>query len=246
MIFVILVFNANLKFRYMRLSMNQPYLFPYIGYFQLINAADKFVFYDDVNFIKNGWINRNLILINGNEQYFIIPLIKASQNKLINEIEFVDIRPKLLKTIYNAYRKAPHFREVWPLIEDVFDLPTSLISELAIKSVTEVSNYLEIPVNFEKASVHYPETRIYRKAERIFKICEKNNARVYINAIGGINLYSKEQFKERGIDLYFIKSEKLDYNHFDYLANSCLSIIDVLMFNDKAKIIQFLTNYQLI
>lgn len=226
--------------------MNQPYLFPYIGYFQLIKAADKFVFYDDVNFIKNGWINRNIILVNKLPQYFIVPLKKASQNKLINEIEFVDIRPKLLKTIYNSYRKAPYFKEVWPMIEEVFSFPTTLISELAINSVIEVCRYLEVPVSFEIASDKYKETRVYRKADRIFKICEQINASVYINAIGGVELYSKEQFIEKGIELYFIKSERMKYDHYSYDDTPCLSIIDVLMYYDKNKVNEYLNNYKLI
>ena len=67
----------------------QPYFFPYIGYFQLINAVDKFIILDDVNYIKKGWINRNRILLNGKDYLFTIPCEKISQNKLINEVEVI-------------------------------------------------------------------------------------------------------------------------------------------------------------
>ena len=83
----------------MRIGIMQPYLFPYIGYFQLVAAVDKFVFYDDVNYIKRGWINRNRILINCNPAYFTVQLKETGQNKLINEIHFLDNRPKIKKSI---------------------------------------------------------------------------------------------------------------------------------------------------
>ncbi|MDR6194877.1 WbqC family protein [Siphonobacter sp. SORGH_AS_0500] len=101
----------------MTLAIMQPYLFPYIGYFQLLNAVDKFVIYDDVAFINRGWINRNSILNNGKAQLFTVPLKEASQNKLIHEIS-IDTdqkwRDKLLKTIQQNYKKAPHFAAVFP------------------------------------------------------------------------------------------------------------------------------------
>ena len=86
----------------------QPYFMPYIGYWQLIKAVDKYVVYDDVNYIKKGWINRNNILVNGNAKLFSVSLKEASQNKLINEIEISDDFNKFLKTLYFCYSKAPH------------------------------------------------------------------------------------------------------------------------------------------
>ena len=71
----------------MKLGIMQPYYLPYIGYWQLLNAVDKYVIYDDVNFIKGGWINRNRILNNGVVQYFNVPMIGSSPFKLINQIE---------------------------------------------------------------------------------------------------------------------------------------------------------------
>src|SRR5664280_1221353 len=106
----------------MKLGIMQPYLFPFIGYFQLINAVDKFIIFDDVNYINKGWINRNRILLNGKEFLFSIPLENASQNKLINEINLFDNfrwKGKLLKTINAAYKKAPMFNEVYPILEKI-------------------------------------------------------------------------------------------------------------------------------
>ncbi|SHE77713.1 WbqC-like protein family protein [Bacteroides luti] len=74
----------------MKLGIMQPYLFPYIGYFQLIKVVDKYIVSDDLHYIKHGWINRNYILVNNEKKMFTIKLKKASSNKLINEIEILD------------------------------------------------------------------------------------------------------------------------------------------------------------
>ncbi len=96
-----------------KIAVMQPYFFPYIGYFQLINSVDKFVILDDVNYIKKGWINRNYILVNSKPCLFTIPLVKPSQNKLINETEIAfesNWKKKFLKTIETGYAKAPIFQ----------------------------------------------------------------------------------------------------------------------------------------
>src|SRR6266498_1735594 len=105
----------------------QPYLFPYLGYFQLIHAVDRFVVYDDVAFIKQGWVNRNRILINGQPSYVTVPLKQASSFRQIRDIE-IDDSPqnrewpsRFLKSVDNAYRRAPQFTHVFPLIESVVD-----------------------------------------------------------------------------------------------------------------------------
>lgn len=130
----------------------QPYFFPYIGYFQLIQAADKFVFYDDVNFIKNGWINRNRILLNSQPAYITVQLKGASSFKQINHVEFTDNREKIRKTIEQAYKKAPYFDSAWPVINECLAFKTNLISELAIHSVIQVSKYLGISTPLKKAA----------------------------------------------------------------------------------------------
>src|SRR5690606_945429 len=129
----------------MKLAVMQPYLFPYIGYFQLINAVDVFVFYDDVAYIKNGWINRNRILMNGKSHYITVPCSKASYNKMIKSVQF-DSRSKdyrkIVKTIKQAYVKAPFFEQVFPMMEQVFSTSSNRISALAQRSLVEVSDYL--------------------------------------------------------------------------------------------------------
>lgn len=224
----------------------QPYLFPYIGYFQLINAVDKFVFYDDVNFIKNGWINRNRILINNAAKYLTVQLKDASAFKLIKEIEFTDNREKLLRTIEMAYKKAPMFPDVLPVIEDCLKFKTTQISELAIYTVMKTCGYLGLSIGFETSSEKYAQNRGKERADRLKAICTLNNADTYINPEGGVELYSKEDFKSSGINLFFLKSEIQSYRQFNEQFVPGLSIIDVMMFNSVDDIQKMLNQYEIV
>lgn len=230
----------------MRLAIMQPYFFPYIGYFQLINAVDKFVFYDDVNFIKKGWINRNRILINGQANYFTVHLNGASQNRLINEIKFIDNRKKLITSIQMAYKRAPYFQEIYPLIKNVLSFQTKNISQLAIYSIKTICEYLGIKTIFEISSLNYTATKGLERTERLKKICKINNASDYINPIGGMKLYRKEDFEFSNIHLSFLKPNLMEYKQFQNNFISGLSIIDVLMFNPLENLLLQLDNYELI
>jgi hypothetical protein len=217
----------------MKLAIMQPYFFPYIGYFQLARVVDKFVFYDDVNYINRGWINRNRILINGESHYITVHQKDASQNKRINEIEIIDNRNKLRKTILNAYCKAPYFRETWPLIEDILEFNTNKMSELAEYSVIQTCKYLGINTNFELSSKSYGQTAHLKKEKRLVAICKINSAQEYINPVGGIELYEKMTFKEEGVRISFLKTGSITYKQFDKAFIENLSIIDVMMFNSR-------------
>ena len=154
----------------------QPYLFPYLGYFQLINCSDSFIIYDDVNFIKGGYINRNYILSNGEKQRFTIPVPGASSNTKINELCYSTDVKKVLASIQQAYSKAPYFEEVYPLIEKVLKGKERSISNVCLQSYVEIFNYLGIRKNFFKSS----DLKYDRKkspAERLVeltKVCKYN------------------------------------------------------------------------
>lgn len=233
----------------MKVAIMQPYIFPHIGYFQLINEVETFVFYDDVNFIKRGWINRNKILINGNKSLITFPCLKVSQNKEIREIEIdlSDIAYKnFLKTIYYSYKKAPFFDKVYSIIVECLESDSKTISELAILSVQKTCNYLEIKTNLELSSQKYAHTKELGKAERLIEIVKENKATQYINAIGGQKLYTKEYFKSLGVDLFFLNPNTLTYKQFDNPFVPNLSIIDVMMFNSVEEVKLMLNNYELI
>ena len=226
----------------------QPYIFPYIGYFQLIHSVDTFVFYDDVNFIKRGWINRNKILVNNKAFLFTIPLIKASQNKLINET-LVDYNQnwakKILFTIEQNYKRAPYFKEPFRLVNEVFLENNNDISSLAISSVKGVSRYLGLDVLFEKSSSKYSKSKHLSKADRLIFITKQNESVNYINFSSGEDLYDKDYFKKANLNLKFITNNLVQYQQFSNAFISDLSIIDVLMFNSKKKIRRMLSDYTL-
>ncbi len=231
-----------------RIAIMQPYLFPYIGYFQMIHAVDLFVFYDDVNFIKKGWINRNRILLNKTDFLFTVPLEKPSQNKMIYETKISyesNEFKKLLVTIENAYSKAPYFDDVMPLVTAVFEKKCITINELAQESVIAFCAYLSIHTEL-KSSQNVYANHALRKGERLIDICHQENKVEYINAPGGMDLYAKDDFEKKGIKLLFIKSKPVVYDQFAPPFVPWLSIIDVAMFNDKEKIREFLNAYELV
>ena len=233
----------------MSVAIMQPYIFPYLGYFQLIHAADTFVFYDDVNFIKRGWINRNRILVNGENQLFTVPLKKASQNRLINEIELaIDAvwLKQFYKTIEHNYKKAPYFEQTYELIKSIFQEPHKNISELAIHSVITICDYLEMNKNFVISSEKYHETKGQEKSERLINITKACNGTEYINPKGGKELYDKTVFESAGLALKFLESKPVEYRQFKNKFVPSLSIIDVLMFNSPEEINVMLKQYELV
>jgi hypothetical protein len=232
----------------MKLGIMQPYVFPYIGYFQLVRAVDELVFYDDVNYIKNGWINRNRILLNGTDHYITLPCTKASPNRLIREIEINrrnSDENKLLKTIYLAYKKAPFFDHIFPLIEGLWQMEMKKISNFAQQSIIQFAKYLEINTEFKSSSESFPETKGMEKADRIIAICKKEQAENYLNVEGGKALYNKKYFMDKGISLHYIKPLPVVYKQFNNKFVPWLSIIDLLMFNDKEKVQVMLDQYEL-
>ena len=227
----------------------QPYIFPYIGYFKLIKAVETFIFYDDVNFIKRGWVNRNKILINGEESLITFPCLKASQNKEIREIQINlsdNMYDNILKTVYHSYHNAPFFNEIFTLIKNCIESDSKTISELSILSVTKVCNYLDIKTDFEISSLNYSHTKGLDKAQRLIELVKVKKATKYINAIGGQKLYTKEYFKSFNLDLLFLKPIIEEYKQFENQFVPNLSIIDVLMFNSVEEVNLMLDNYELI
>lgn len=232
----------------MKLAIMQPYIFPYIGYFQLIKAVDKFVLYDDVNFINRGWINRNRILVNGKDSMFTIPLKDASQNKLINEIDVNwdnNWKSKFLKTIEQSYKKASFYAEILPIIEKTIEIDGGQFSQIIEQNLRLICEYLAIETEIITSSAIYQNTD--KKAqERILDICLQEKANHYINPIGGLELYDKDVFAKEDMTMNFIKSKSVEYKQLKNDFVPWLSIIDVLMFNSKEEINKFLDNYELV
>src|SRR5574344_34870 len=233
----------------MKLGIMKPYLFPYLGYWQLINIVDKYVIYDDVNFIKNGWINRNNILLNGQKHLITLPLDGASPFDKINEIKITSNakqKEKLLKTIISAYKKAPYFEEVYSIVEKTIMYDTLYISQAIAFSIKEIAKYLTIDTEILTSSTINKQNEL-KAQDKVIDIAKSLGATQYINAIGGQNLYNKGDFLNENITLNFIKMNDIKYQQFgkeDFVEN--LSIIDVLMFNSTATVKEMLNEYKLI
>lgn len=235
----------------MKIAIMQPYVFPYIGYFQLINAVDVFVFYDDVSFIKKGYINRNYILVNDTKTRFTIPCKAVSQYKKINQIE-VDFNSKAIKklqtTLATHYKKAPYFNDVMPLLNDFFNATKAInsIGEMALKSVKLIIDYLNIKTEIKISSIDFKESQFLKKEKRLISITITAKADIYVNAIGGKSLYTKDMFANHGIQLHFLESDEIVYKQFSDEFVPWLSIIDILMFNSKVKVQNYLNMYSLV
>lgn len=232
----------------MKLVIMQPYLFPYLGYWQMVANADAFVIYDDVNYIKNGWINRNNLLSNGEAHLFTLALDKASPFKKINETFIkpdTDNRNKVLSFIRNAYLKAPQFKTVFPLIEEIIAYPGNNLAMYLENHFRKMFDFLEIKTKILISSNIEKDNEL-RAQDRVLDICRVLKATEYVNAIGGQELYSKDDFATCGIRLNFIKMRSVSYPQFknDFVPN--LSIVDVMMFNGKSQVQNLLKEYDLV
>jgi len=228
------------------LAVMQPYFFPYIGYWQMIHAVDDFIIYDDVNFIKSGYINRNSILVNKKSHGITLPVQGASSNKLINELTIAQQPKKIVKSIKQAYAKAPYFKEVMPVVEDALLLDEKNLAKYLTYGLTQIAKYLLIETEIHVSSqIERPDE--LDRTERLIHFCRHFDSDRYINAIGGQELYDKKYFQERNIELNFIKMNSIEYEQYtsmDFIP--FLSIIDVMMFNERSDIKEMLNDYTLI
>lgn len=233
----------------MNVAIMQPYLFPYVGYFQLIGAVDQFVIHDDVQWIKGGWVNRNRILIGGEPHYITLPVEKAPSSLNINDRKLsIDVerqKNKIIRQIENAYRNAPHFDPVLSLVSRCFALQEQNLSVFVTNALRECCIYLGIGTPFVLSS-DLEKNNELRGEERVLDIAIAMGASHYFNPIGGTELYDKAHFSDKGVALYFLKARPVPYRQ----TQDCefvpfLSIIDAMMFNSKQELASLLSEYDL-
>jgi len=231
-----------------KVGIMQPYFMPYIGYWQLINAVDIFVILDDVNYIKKGWINRNRILINGQEKFFVIPLEKISQNKKINELDIFQpeqTKKDLWKKIELSYKRADEYGNAKKLLKDVIGEGSIKISKYIENSILSVCKELNIDTKIMVSS-EIVKDNCLTGCNKIMEICKRLEGDFYINPIGGQKLYDRDFFTGNGMELKFIKTENIVYKQGGKEFHPFLSFIDVLCWNSKEQIRDYLTKYTLI
>lgn len=228
----------------MKVAVMQPYFFPYLGYFQLIHSVDHFVVLDNVNYIKRGYVNRNSILLDGQAHRITLPIKNASQNRLINQHQHLSKIEKIIKTIESSYKKAPFFNDVFPLLESYLQNEEPRLELYLTAQLQAICNYLDIDTVFTFAS-DLPSAFKSKGQDRIIDICTTLDASDYINSIGGVDIYDRERFKQSQLSLSFLKPNHCYYPQFSENFVNNLSVIDVLMFNNKEQIKIFLNNYEL-
>lgn len=221
----------------MKVAIMQPYFLPYIGYFQLIAAVDLFIVYDNIKYTKKGWINRNRMLQNREAVMFSLPLkgdsdyLDVCQRELSAELN----REKLLNKFKNAYRRAPYFENTLPLIEEVVFYENSNLFRFLHHSILKCCAHLgittEVLISSKIAIDH-----TLKNQEKVLMLCEAVGARTYLNSVGGIELYSKEAFLGKSINLKYMQSKPFNYPQLDGVFVPRLSIIDVMMFNSPEQI----------
>jgi hypothetical protein len=231
-----------------RLAIMQPYFLPYIGYFQLIAAVDLFIVYDNIKYTKKGWINRNRMLQNGKDAMFSLPLKSDSDSLDVNERELAaDFnREKLLNQFRGAYRGAPYFAPTYLLLEQILLYEDTNLFRFLHNSIVKTCEHLDIKTEI-KISSDIAINHGLKNQDRVLALCAAVDAAAYVNAIGGMELYSKETFQDKSIDLKFIRAKPIEYSQFGDAFVPWLSIIDVMMFNplDIIKIC-ISTNFELL
>lgn len=226
----------------MKIAIMQPYFFPYIGYFQLLKSVDKFVFYDDVNYIKSGWINRNRIFLSGAVRYITVPIASASSFRKINETQIIKDeiwKTKIISSIDQSYSKSSFYGPVRGLIEEVLNGDSENLASLAKKSIKATAEYIGIDSIFVDSSAVYKNQK-KNGFERLVDICKMEKSGEYWNLPGGRDLYSANMFKKQQIDLKFVNVSIDEYQQNNGSFCSGLSIIDVLMHNKPERVLQML------
>jgi len=227
----------------------QPYFLPYIGYWQLLNMVDKFVIYDNIQYTKKGWINRNNILLNKKTFLFSMPLKKDKNFLNINERYLLDDAgvnvTKVLRQIENGYKNAPSFHKAFPLIEKVFENESKNLFDYIYDSIISICGYLNVDTEIIISS-NVDIDHALKGQEKVLSIVKALGADTYVNLHGGIDLYEKEMFKKDGVDLTFTIPELAAYPQFseEFIPN--LSIIDVMMFNSVDEVNCKLQQYKLL
>jgi hypothetical protein len=232
----------------MKLAIMQPYLFPYLGYWQLLASVDMFVVLDDVHYINRGWINRNRVAVDSKPIWMTVPLSKASQNRLIREIDILPDngwKSRMKQMLSRAYAQAPEVNAVLPLFYSWLENACGGLSRSLYDSIGKIAEYLDIATKVVPTSSVYPKNGL-KGQRRILDICRRENATIYVNLPGGRDIYDVDLFRRAGIELLFLQPDL----HTGQLRSSIndgtvLSIIDHMMHNPREALISAVTRFDL-
>jgi hypothetical protein len=235
----------------MKIAIMQPYFFPYIGYFQLISAVDRFILLDKVQYISQGWINRNRILkpVYDDYIYIGIPAVKHSFQTLIKDIKAVpgeEWKTKIINQLAH-YKKAPYYKVSCNLLLNCFQYSENDITRLNAHYLKAICDYIGINFRIEiQSEMDLDYSSVDSAEQRLVRLCQQLNASQYINPIGGSELYNKDQFEKFNIKLNFIQANLKEYNQQRKSFLPGLSILDVIMFNSPEEVRLMLKDYNLL
>ena len=220
-----------------KVAVMQPYFLPYIGYFQLVAAVDVFVVYDNIKYTKKGWINRNRLLAGGIDQTFTLPLRAGSDAEHVRGRFLADdFRPrKLLDQFRGAYRSAPEFDRIYPLLERIILYPDRNLFSFIRHALEAVCAELDVRTEIRVSSSVGIDHEL-RHQDKVLALCAAMGATTYVNAIGGTELYASEDFAAQGVELRFIRPRPMEYAQFGQPFVPWLSIVDVMMFNSPDRV----------
>jgi hypothetical protein len=238
----------------MKIAIMQPYLFPYLGYFQLIKAVDLFGIGDDVQYIKGGWINRNRILANKVPYTFTFSVKKDSYQKAIKERFFNDNfdleKDKFLRILAMHYKKAPYYPDTIEVINSIFEFKEANVSKFIVNHLNILCQYLEIKTTFLDSSLWQIKGNSNMSVEEkaIKKLRKLNEIGInhFVNPSGGKELYNKDFFNKNNFKLSFLEPKNILYKQFGNVFHPSLSIIDVMMFNSKEEISSLLSDCNIV
>ena len=216
-----------------QIAVMQPYLFPYIGYYQLAAHVDCFYFLDDVKLNTRGFVSRNSSLLDGTQKKFSLPVQAKSQNKLISEHNYLNPSQELPRLLHRVYGKSKYYREIEDqLLSHIFMDDSVNLSQINIRSISFLFHYLELPFHFKESSA-VPNPYALKSKERIKQICQHHQASYYINLPGGRSLYEHDFFEP--IQLFFLETRSPPPH---------ASILDSLFEKEAAQLRAELSNYQ--
>jgi hypothetical protein len=243
------VFIGFLKSNAMKIGIMQPYFLPYLGYFQIMKACDKYVVYDNIQFTKKGWIHRNRMLLNGKDALFSLPLKNDSDYLNIDQRALADTfdkeKNKILGQIKSAYGKAPQFKTAYPVIESIFNHPDTNLFGYIYHAISAIKDYLRIDTPLVVSSGISMNHELKGKY-RVMEIVKQLGGDTYINPIGGVELYDKQEFTDNGIALHFHKMQTVVYPQFKNDFVPYLSILDLMMFVDRDELIGLLDRFDFV
>lgn len=231
----------------MKVAIMQPYFLPYVGYFSLIKHVDQFILFDTPQYIRHGWIERNRVLKQNGELFYVkVPLNKHQRETKIKDIRINNSenwKNKILAQLIPYRKIAPNYMEVIKLLKEILEYETESIVELNYISLKKICDYLNIITDIKIWSEMDMEIEEVKSPDEwALNICKALNVDEYYNAIGGNSFFDKSKYENAGIALNFIETEPITYKQFSNEFVPYLSIIDVMMFCNKEQINSMIDN----